>query len=117
MSTFNGIGRLGKNPEMKYTPKGTAITKFSMAVTTGYGDKKKTIWVNVSSFGQQAEFVNQWLQKGSLVFVTAEITDVYAYTKKDETPGASLEVKLLTVEFIEGVNKPNETEEESVEEF
>lgn len=110
-ATFVGQGRLGKNPEMKYTPKGTAVTNLNLAVTTGYGDKKKTIWVNVSSFGQQAEFVNQWLKKGSHVMITGEIVDVRGYEKKDGTVGVSLDVKMLTVDFLGDVEKQDSVNE------
>lgn len=114
-ATFVGQGRLGKNPEMKFSPKGTAITNFSIAVNSGYGDKKKTFWVNVSAFGSQAELMNQWLKKGSWVSINGEITDVRGYTKKDETVGVSLDVRLLTIDFLGDVNSKEDVGSEPEE--
>ena len=63
------IGRLGKDPEMQYTANGNAVTKFSVAADSGFGDKKKTEWFNVVAWEKTAEACAQYLNKGSLVYI------------------------------------------------
>lgn len=65
-------GRLGGDPEFKYTTSGTAICTFSLAVNTGWGERQKTTWWRVTAFGKTAENANQLLKKGSWVMVHGE---------------------------------------------
>ena len=74
MNKINIIGNLGKDPEMKYTPSGTANTKFSVATTRRWTDsdgekQEKTTWFNVECWKGLAENCNTYLKKGSKVFV------------------------------------------------
>src|SRR3972149_11971043 len=73
------VGNLGKDPEMRYTPSGQAVTSFSVATSRQYtgqnGQKvKETIWFRVSAWGKQAETCNQYLRKGSKVLVEGRLT-------------------------------------------
>ena len=67
------IGNLGKDPDMRFTPKGLQITEFSVGVSTPIkrGDKweDETDWVNITAFGNLAERAYNQLQKGSQVIV------------------------------------------------
>ncbi len=67
------IGNLGRDPEMSYTEKGTAITKFSLAVTRIQRNKesgeKETDWFNIVAWDKLAETCNNYLHKGSKVFI------------------------------------------------
>ena len=107
------VGNLGKDPEMKFTPAGQAITNFSVATTREYttpqGEKvKETIWFRVSVWGKMAEVCNQYLQKGSKVLVEGRLVPDKAtgnprvYTKGDGTASASFEVTAATVRFLSG---------------
>ena len=49
------VGHCGKEPEMRYTPQGKAVTSFSVAVDDGFGQNKKTIWLRVSCWDKTAE--------------------------------------------------------------
>lgn len=62
------IGRLGKDPEARDTPKGEVVS-FSVASDHGWGDKKTTTWVRVACFGQRAKFAKDYCRKGTLVAV------------------------------------------------
>jgi len=69
------IGHLGKDPEMSFTPNGSPVTKFSVAVgrkyTTQDGEKKEeTEWFNVVCWNKLAELANQYLAKGRMVYVS-----------------------------------------------
>ena len=72
------IGNLGRNPEMRYTPDGQAVTSFSLAATrtwaSGQGGRSdSTEWFNVVSWGSLAEICNQYLTKGRRVYVEGEL--------------------------------------------
>jgi single-strand DNA-binding protein len=72
------IGNLGRDPEMRYTPGGQAITSFSLAATrrwvTAEGERRDaTEWFNVVSWGTLAEICNQYLCKGRRVYVEGEL--------------------------------------------
>lgn len=109
MLTVSGIGRLGAAPKMSFTPNGTAQTTFSVAVNTGFGDKKKTVWVALICWGVIAELINNKLEKGNRVFFTAEVTEVRAYTKKSGEQGTSLDAKLTTIDFVDATGATEST--------
>ena len=105
------IGNLGRDPEMRYTPSGQAVTNFSVATNRQYtasdGQQvKETIWFRVSAWGRQAETCNQFLRQGSKVLVEGRITADPAsggpriWTRQDGTPAASFEISAGTVRFL-----------------
>ena len=65
-------GRLGSDPEFKYTTGGTAICTFSLAVNTGWGERQRTTWYRVTTFGKTAENAKNLLKKGTWVMVHGE---------------------------------------------
>ena len=105
------VGNLGRDPEMRYTPGGQAVTNFSVATSRQYtasdgNQVKETIWFRVSTWGKQAETCNQYLKKGSKVLVEGRLTADPAtggprmWTRQDGTPAASFEVSASTVRFL-----------------
>ena len=77
------IGRLGKDPETKFTPTGKKVTHFRLAVSNRWKDKsgetkESTEWVNVEAWGRLGEVCQEYLKKGSLVFLEGRLkTDKY----------------------------------------
>ena len=77
------IGRLGRDPESKFTPTGKKVTQFSMAVSNRWKDKngetkESTEWVNIEAWGRLGEVCQQYLKKGSLIFLEGRLkTDKY----------------------------------------
>ena len=69
LNKFQIIGRLGKDPEAKFTKNNLEISSFSVAVSEKYKDKETTNWFNISMFGKTAKIANQYLTKGSLVYL------------------------------------------------
>lgn len=73
------IGRLGKDPEMRYMANGKAVANFSIAVGSQWKDKQSgqkqesTEWVDVSAFDKLGEICGEYLKKGSQVFVSGEM--------------------------------------------
>lgn len=72
------IGNLGKDPEVKYTPSGTAVAKFSLATNERYKDKAgewqdRTEWHNIVAWQRLAEIAGEYLKKGRSVYVEGRI--------------------------------------------
>jgi len=79
------IGNLGKDPETRYTPKGSKVCQFSVAVSRRYrsaeGESKEvTDWFNVEAWGRLGEVCQEYLSKGRLVFIEGRLkTDRYEH--------------------------------------
>jgi single-strand DNA-binding protein len=103
-------GNLGRDPEMRYTPSGQAVTNFSVAVNDNYtnsqGEKvERTIWFRISTWGKQAEICNQYLKKGRKVLVEGRLvadpaTGGPRIWQGQKGTGASYEVSASTVRFL-----------------
>ena len=98
-------GNLGRDPEMRYLPSGTAVTNINVATNrVYYKDEEKiteTTWFRVSLWGKRAENVNQYLSKGSKVLVTGYLKpEIETFTRKDGTVGASYEVTAQNITFL-----------------
>jgi single-strand DNA-binding protein len=113
------VGNLGRDPEMRYTPSGQAVTNFSVATSRQYTGSngepvKETVWFRVSSWGKQAETVNQYLKKGSKVLVEGRLVPDSGtggpriWTRQDGTPAASFEVSASTVRFLSSARDSDE---------
>ena len=76
------MGRLGQDPDARFTPTGKQVVKFSLAVSNRWkkdGEvKENTEWVNIEAWGRLAEVCNEYLRKGSLVYIEGRLkTDKY----------------------------------------
>ncbi len=106
------VGHLGRDPEMRYTPTGVPVTSFSVATTRRWTNangeqQEKTTWFRVTCWRKLAELTAQYLQKGRLVLVEGEI-DASAWTDRDGTPRASLELTATNVRFLGGRGEAGE---------
>lgn len=113
-------GNVGKDPEMRYTPSGQAVTSFSVAsnrqYTAGNGEQvKETCWFRVTAWGKQAEVCNQYVKKGMKVLVEGRLVPDKTtggpriWTRQDGTAGASFEVTAATVRFLSSRGEGGET--------
>ena len=96
------IGNLGADPEMRYTPEGKPVTSFRVAVGMGRskdGVDLPPLWVSVSAWEKLGELANQYLRKGSAVYVEGR-PKVRAYLDKAGEPKASFEVTATDVRFL-----------------
>jgi single-strand DNA-binding protein len=84
-------GKVGQDPELRFTPGGMAILTFSVADTYGKDDKKKTTWHNITVFSNLAENVANTIGKGSTVIIVGRY-EQDEFTKKDGTKGKSVKV-------------------------
>lgn len=105
------VGNVGKEPEMRYTPSGQAVTSFSVATnreyTAGNGENcKETIWFRISTWGKLAEICHEHVKKGSKLLIEGRLTPDKAtggprvWSKQDGSLGASFEVNASTVRFL-----------------
>jgi len=106
------VGNLGRDPEMRYTPSGQAVTNLSVATNRTYTDNsgnqvKQTVWFRISVWGKQAEATHQYLRKGRQVLVEGRLNpddngNPRIWNAQDGTPRASFEVTAETVRFLGG---------------
>lgn len=112
MATTNATliirGRLGGNPELRYTKEGQAVTNISLAVEQGFGDNKRTEWVRVAIWGKAAEAANSHLSTGDLVECLSASFRVSAYVSKDGTARGQLEITASRVDYIITKRNPNQ---------
>lgn len=106
-------GNVARDPEMRYTPSGSAVTSFSVAVDDGFGERKKTIWFRVSAWEKLAETCNNYLKKGTRVLVEGRLTATDSgnpriYNRQDNTPAASFEVTANVVRFLSPRTEPGD---------
>ena len=99
------VGRLGKDPEIKSTPGGTTVAKFTMATDEKFTDKsgekqERTEWHNIVAWSRLAEICGQYLRKGSLVYIEGSIRtdsweDKESGQKRYRTEIVAREMKML----------------------
>jgi single-strand DNA-binding protein len=98
------IGYLGRDPEMRYTPNGSAVTSFSVGVSrqwTGQnGLQKETEWFNVETWSKLAEICNQSLAKGRLVYVEGRLR-TRSWDGNDGQKKYRTELVAQTVQFLD----------------
>src|SRR5690606_23077609 len=72
MNNFNAIGRVGKDAVTRQAGN-SQVTGFSLAVDSGFGDKKQTLWLDCSAWGDRFAKVGEYITKGSQLGVTGEL--------------------------------------------
>lgn len=100
------LGRLGQDPELKYTPGGSPVCNFSLATTESWTDKsgqkqEKTEWHRVVVWGKLAELCNQYLAKGRQAFLEGRL-QTRSWDDKDGNKRYTTEILASTVQFIGG---------------
>lgn len=126
-------GRLGKDPEVRFTQGGTKVASFSVATDRKYtgsdgNQVKETIWLRVSTFGKTADAIETYLKKGAMVLVEGRLTPdkqtggPRVFTRPDGTTGSSYEVIANVVRFLSSASDsggqqahPQQQQEEDVE--
>jgi len=98
------IGNLGRDPEMNYTPNGTAVTKFSLAVNRSYklSDgtwQTETEWFNIVAWKDLAERCSKSLQKGHKLYVEGRLTQ-RKYTDRNNVERTAVEVIMNEMETL-----------------
>lgn len=99
------VGRLGRDPEMRYTPGGQPVCNFSIATDSVWKDRegqkqKRTEWHRIVVWGPQAEICSKYLAKGREVFIEGEI-QTRSYEKEGQKHYAT-EIRAQQVQFLGG---------------
>lgn len=102
MNVFTGIGRIGRDAEVRSTQNGTSVAGFPVAVDVGYGENKSTLWLDCALFGKRAEGgLVQYLTKGQQVGVSGEI-GTRQFQKNDGSQGFAVTLRLNDVKLAGG---------------
>ena len=116
MASYNKVilmGNLTRDPEMRYVPSGTAVTNFGLAMNERYTDrqtgeqKESPCFVEVTAWGRQAEIVNEYLAKGSPVFLEGSLK-FDSWEADDGTKRNRLSVTAFRIQLIGGRRDSNE---------
>ncbi len=100
------VGRLGKDPEIRSTPSGTSVAKFSMATDERFTDRsgekqERTEWHNIVAWGKLAELCRDYLNKGSQVYIEGRL-QTREYEDKDKIKRRTTEINAREVVFLSG---------------
>lgn len=104
-------GRLTRDPELRYTPNGTAVSSFSIASDRGYkgqdGEwKKVTAFVKVNCWGKLGVLVNEYLKKGSAALVEGRL-ETRKWETDDGQKRSVIEITADHVQFLDKISKPS----------
>jgi len=75
MNNTQQIGRIGNDIEIRYTTSGKAVAEISLAITLGYGEQKRTMWMPVTLWGQTAETAHKYAKKGDMIAITGRLDE------------------------------------------
>jgi single-strand DNA-binding protein len=114
------IGRLGKDPEVRYTPDGAMVTNFNLATDEQWKDKngekvQKTEWHRIVAFGKLAEICGNYLVKGKLIFVEGRI-QTRSWEDKEGVKRYTTEIVANNMQMLDpkGQNKADESSSDSM---
>jgi single-strand DNA-binding protein len=112
------MGNLGADPEMRYTPQGTAVANFRVAINESYTDRQTgerqqtTEWVSVECWERLAETVNTYLLKGSAVFVQGALKTQSWDDKDTGEKRYKTFIRAKSVQFLDTKNGNGNNEQE-----
>ena len=107
------IGRLGADPELRMTPNGAAVTNFNLATNEAYKDKEgqqveTTDWHRIVTWNRLAEFANNYLKKGSLVYVEGRLK-TRSYDDKEGVKKYITEVVVNEITMLGGKSSSSDS--------
>ena len=110
------LGRVGTEPEMRYTPSGTAVTQLRLATDRQrQNGETETDWHSVTVWNKLAEAVNQYVQKGQRLYVAGRLAQ-NSYEAKDGTRRYATEIYAAEVVFLDGGNGSSNHEDAEFDE-
>lgn len=108
MNIINLIGRLTRDPELKYSPQGVAVASFSVAVPRDH-NREQTDFIDCVAFREKAETIAKYLSKGQQFGITGQL-QIETFTRRDGSNGKAAKVLVNRFDFIgsKGTNQPAE---------
>lgn len=102
---LSGLGRLGRDADVRYTPDNKCVANLSLAYNYGMKDqegKRPTQWISASLWGERAEKLATYLTKGTLLCVVMDDVHVQTYEKRDGGTGFDVRARIVNLEFAGG---------------
>jgi single-strand DNA-binding protein len=96
---FSELCRVGRDTELRVTQSGKAVASVSLAYDVGYGDNKRTAWIEGVLWEKRAESMAQYLTKGTQVYVAMDDMEAEAYTNGQGEPKAKLKGRIVEIKF------------------
>ena len=106
------IGRLGQDPELKYTAGGKAVCNFTLATSHKFGENETTTWHKCVAWEKQAEVIKENVAKGQEIYIEGRI-DNRTYDKKDGSKGYISEVVVQNFQFVGSKGEKQDSKPES----
>ncbi len=103
------VGRLTRDPEVRKTQTGKSVVNFSIACTEGYGDKKRTDFPNCQAWDGRADFIGNYLKKGSLVGIVGR-TQTRSYENSDGRKVHVQEILVDEIKALESMQSSNQNQ-------
>jgi single-strand DNA-binding protein len=92
-------GRLGSDPETRFTPSGLKVTNFRFACSSKKGGKDETIWWRVTVWGDQYDKMLPYMKKGTALMIQGELHKPQIYNDREGKPQTSLEITATSISF------------------
>ena len=96
---FIKLIRLGRDAELRSTQNGKQVLSFAGAYDVGFGDNKKTQWIDCALWGERGAKVQQYMVKGAQVVITGDDLELEIYQKNDGTQGAKIKCRIVSFDF------------------
>lgn len=93
------IGNLGKDPEIRYSPNGMAVAKFSLATTERWNNEDRTEWHQIVAFGRTAEICGEYLAKGRQVYIEGRL-QTRSWDDRDGNKKYTTEIIVSTMQML-----------------
>ena len=108
MNTGTFSGRLGRDAELRATGSGKDVCSFSLGVNVGWGDKKETLWVDCTLWGERGKKIAQYLTKGTIASVSGDIGVRTYESKKDGKTVAVMTCNVQQLTLLGGGEKQSD---------
>ena len=94
--------RLGRDAEVRFLQDGTPVASLACVYDIGFGDKKRSQWIDVSLWGKQAEALSPYLTKGKQIVIYANDVEIETYQKNDGAQGSKLKARAVNIDLCGG---------------
>ena len=114
MNKVQLIGRLTKDPDLRYTKNNIAVASYTVAINTGYGEKQQTDFINVTTWGKSGEFVSNYFKKGQAIGIVGRLRS-NNYEDSNGNKRYTVEVITEDIEFVGSKNEKQNGQDEEIE--
>ena len=114
MNQFNGIGRLTKDPDVRYSEDGKAFARYTIAIDRPYSKEKEADFLPCICFGKTAEFAEKYLKKGIKIGITGRV-QIGSYKNRDGNTVYTTDIVVNEHTFCERRQEPQEAQQEPPE--